>query len=142
MKNACIAFLLALIAPVASYADDFATLADVRKAADRAIALFREEKFVEGYDSLKPYWPLPAVEVDNMANQTSVQWPLVRQRFGLSIGTEFVSQVEGGPSLARLVYLQKFQRHALRWVFTFYKPKDRWVINSVSFDDQIQLLFP
>lgn len=76
--------------------------------AEQAVGLFSEEKFVEGYDLLKPYWPLPAAEVDNMANQT----------------------------------LQKFQNHAIRWVFVLYKPQKRWMINGVFFDDQLKELFP
>lgn len=130
-----------LLAPIASRSDDFGTLADARKIADQAVSLFAVEKFTEGYGSLKPYWPLAAVEIDSVANQTTTQWPIVRQRFGTTIGTEFVRQVEGGSSFARFIYLQKFQNHAIRWVFTFYKPKERWIVNGVSFDDQVQLLF-
>lgn len=141
MKYGWMVLSLLLALPMASHADTFATLSDARKVTDRAVTLFQQEQFAEAYGSLKAYWPLPAVEIDNMANQTTTQWPVVRQRFGASIGTEFVSQVEGGASLARFVYLQKFQNHAIRWVFTFYKPNDRWVINAVSFDDQLQKLF-
>jgi hypothetical protein len=96
---------------------------------------------VAGYETLKPYWPLASVEIDNLANQTNTQWPMVKQRFGTSIATEFIKETKAGDSLARFVYLQKFQNHAIRWVFTFYKPKDRWIINGVSFDDRLDLLF-
>lgn len=54
--------------------------------AEQAVGLFSEEKFVEGYDLLKPCWPLPAAEVDNMANQTLQQWPVIKARFGASLG--------------------------------------------------------
>jgi hypothetical protein len=140
MRFIRMALLCLLLAPAAAWADDFASLAEAKRATDRAVELFASEKFAEGYGLLKAYWPLPPVEVDNLANQTNIQWPLVRQRFGATIGTEFVSQSEGGASLARFIYLQKFQNHAIRWVFTFYKPKDRWIVNGVSFDDQLHLL--
>lgn len=141
MKNTVLALLCLLLAPVVSRADGLATLSDARKVTDRAVALFVQEKFADGYATLKPYWPLPAVEIDNLANQTNMQWPMVRQRFGASIASEFVKQIEGGPSFARFIYLQKFQNHAVRWVFTFYKPKDQWIINAVSFDDKLETLF-
>jgi hypothetical protein len=141
MRTIGIALLSLLLGSVVARADDLTTLAEAKKMTDRAVALFAEEQFAEAYGTLKPYWPLPEVEIDNLANQTSMQWPLVRQRFGATVGTEFVSQNEVGSSLARVVYLQKFQNHALRWVFHFYKPKDRWVINAVTFDDQLHLLF-
>lgn len=38
--------------------------------------------------------------------------------------------------------LQKFQNHAIRWVFVLYKPQKRWMINGVFFDDQLKELFP
>lgn len=133
--------LLCLV-PTLSQADDFATLADARKVTDRAVALFAEEKFTDGYGVLKPYWPLPAAEVDTLANQTNMQWLAVRQRFGAPVGTEFMSEAQAGSSLARFTYLLKFQNHAVRWVFTLYKPKDRWIVNGVFTDDQLNQLFP
>ena len=121
-------------------ADSFANLTEARKVADKAVALFKEEKMVEGYNVVKPFWPLPPVEIDSLANQTATQWPMVKQRFGASLSTEFIVETKAGQSIAQLVYLHKFERHALRWVFVFYKPADRWLINSVSFDDKIDQL--
>jgi hypothetical protein len=141
MRSNLLSLLLIFSAPITALAADFASLAEARKAADKAIALFQQEKLVAGYASLKPYWPMAGVEIDNLANQTNTQWPMVKSRFGASIGAEFVKECKGGDSLARLVYLQKFQNHAIRWVFTFYKPNDKWLINAVSFDDNIGALF-
>lgn len=121
--------------------DDFASLADARKVSDKSVSFFKQEKIVEAYNTLKPYWPLPPVEIDNLANQTNTQWPMLKQRFGASIDTEFVKEQKVGESLARFIYLQKFQNHAVVWIFVFYKPKDSWVINSVSFTDRNSLLF-
>lgn len=129
------------ILPLPINAAELANLMEAKKVADKAVSLFQQEKIVAGYGTLKPFWPLPSVEIDNLASQTNTQWPMVRQRFGTSIGTEFVKELRVGESFARFVYLQKFKNHALRWVFTFYKPKDRWIINAVSFDDRLDLLF-
>jgi hypothetical protein len=133
--------IIVLALPTTVLAGDFATLSDAKKVADKAVSLFKQEKIVEAYGILKPYWPLAPVEIDNLANQTNTQWPMVKQRFGTSIATEFVKENKAGESLARFIYLQKFQNHAIRWVFIFYKPNDRWIINSVSFDDRLDLLF-
>lgn len=134
-------FLAVLLVPSALPADSFASPAEARQLADRVVALFVEEKIVAGYDLLKPYWPLAPVEIDSLANQTGTQWPVVKQRFGASLASEFISARQAGQSLVELVYLHKFERHAIRWVFVFYKPADRWLINGVSFDDSIELLF-
>ncbi|HYR28585.1 MAG TPA: hypothetical protein VEU30_08970 [Thermoanaerobaculia bacterium] len=117
------------------------SVADARKLADKAMGLFQKEKLAEGYDVLKPYWPLPPIEIDSIANTTATQWPIVEQRYGASIGTEFLTEQPLGNSFVRLIYLQKFERHAIRWVFIFYKPNDRWIVNSFSFDDSISAMF-
>lgn len=140
MKLIRLILLCMCAVPTAALAGEFASLAEARKVSDKAVALFQQEKIVAGYASLKPYWPLSSVEIDNLANQTNTQWPMVKQRFGTSIATEFIKESKAGESFARFIYLQKFENHAIRWVFTFYKPKDRWIINGVSFDDRLDLL--
>jgi hypothetical protein len=133
--------LLVLPTTLLAQPKPLASLAEARKMADNAVELFQQEKFAEGYESLKPWWPLPPVEIDSLANQTDQQWPMVKQRFGKSLGTEFIRESKAGNSFAQYVYIQKFQRHAVRWVFMFYKPENTWLINSVSFDDSVSLLF-
>ena len=39
------------------------------------------------------------------------------------------------------IYVSKYEKHAMRWLFYLYKSKDGWVINTFNFDDQIQALF-
>jgi len=124
-----------------AFGAELATLSDARKLSDKAIALFQKEQIDAGYATLQPYWPLNAVEIQNLANQTTTQWPMIKGRFGPSISTEFISESKVGESLARFVYLQKFKNHAIRWVFIFYKPEEKWVINSFSFDDQLHQQF-
>jgi hypothetical protein len=134
-------FLCVLVCPATGFGESLSTLAETRKLADKAVGLFREEKITEAYGVLKPYWPLAPVEIDSLANQTTTQWPLVTQRFGSSLGTEFIRERKAGESFVQYIYLQKFERHAIRWLLVFYKAQDRWVINSVSFDDSIGALF-
>jgi hypothetical protein len=63
------------------------------------------------------------------------------QRFGKSIGFEFISEDKEGASLLRIIQIQKFERHAMRWVFFFYRNNEGWVLNSFKFDDAIQTMF-
>jgi hypothetical protein len=105
------------------------------------MALVNQEKFAAAYGSVKPYWPLPAVEIDGLANQMNTQWPMVQQRYGDSLATEFISERKIGQSFLQYTYLQKFERHAIRWTFVFYKPKDAWLVNGVAWDDGVYQLF-
>jgi len=35
----------------------------------------------------------------------------------------------------------KFENHAIYWQFTFYKPKDKWLVNGVQFLDSLDILY-
>ena len=138
---ACVLAITLSVAAQEAAPPPLTTAADARKLADRAMALFQQEKFEEGYNVLKPYWPLAPVEIDSLANQTTTQWPVVRQRFGASLGSEFIGEKTVGKSFVQFTYIQKFERHAIRWLFTFYRPSDRWIVNTASFDDTISAMF-
>ena len=133
-----VCFALAAI-PVA--ADTLKSEKEATKLAEQALAHFAKEEFDQGYRSLLPYWPLPEAEIVTLIDQTQSQWEIVRTRFGKTLGTEIVRTERIGSSFLRLRFIQKFDRHALRWTFAFYKPKDSWVINEVSFDDEIDDLY-
>ena len=137
--------LIGFAAPVAGQEEPalkaLATVAETRKVADQAMAFVKQEKFEEAYGAVKAFWPLPAVEIDGLANQMKTQWPMVQQRFGKSLATEFINERRVGQSFIRYTYLQKFERHAIRWTFSFYRPADGWVVNAVSWDDGVSELY-
>ena len=117
------------------------TLKETEKLSDQAMKNFANEDFEAGYKLLRPHWPIPGVEIDGLINQTQQQWPLISNRFGASIGYELIKSSTAGESLRRMIYIHKFEKHFVTWVFVFYKAKDSWQINSVSFTDQILMPF-
>lgn len=72
-------------------------------------------------------------EILTVKSQTKMAMGL----FGTPIGLEKVREENFSPSLKRLVYIQKFETFPVAWEFYFYKPKDKWVINTINFKDQI-----
>jgi hypothetical protein len=34
-------------------------------------------------------------------------------------------------------FIQKFEKHVMRWRLYFYKPRDKWILNTYSTDDKI-----
>ena len=95
----------------------------------------------EALDLMKPYLIIPLSEFDVMKNQLSLQAPMIEQRFGATLGVELADVQEVGESLMRVMYIQKFEKHLMRWRFYFYKPKEGWVLNTFKTDDSIQLMF-
>lgn len=146
MKSVIVSVCLIVIAATvaaqeASVPKTLASAEETRKVADQAMAFVKQEKFAEAYGAVKPFWPLPAIEIDGLANQMNTQWPMVQQRFGKSLATEFIDEQRIGESFIQYTYLQKFERHAIRWKFVFYRPKSAWMVNAVSWDDGVAQLF-
>lgn len=90
---------------------------------------------------LKPHWPLPVEEIDNLAYQTESQLKMVSSRFGTILGADFVATKVAGNSFVQHTYIGKFEKHAVRYICVFYKPKEEWVVNAVYWDDKTPALF-
>lgn len=112
-----------------------------KSLAEAVMTKIGEGKTIEGVDLVKDYLIIPMSEFETMKNQINMQTPMIDQRFGKTIGVELADVEEVGSSLMLVTYLQKFEKHVLRWKFYFYKPKDGWVLNTFFFDDKIQMMF-
>ena len=99
------------------------------------------DQFKEGLSKLLPYTVVPVAEFDVQMGQLEMQIPAIAQRFGKSIGYDFVAEKQLGKSLMQYVYLQKFEKHVMVWRFIFYKPKEKWLLNTWYFNDQVKPLF-
>ena len=122
-------------------ASEFKSEKDIRAFTDNMMNQIVKEKFNTAFNSAKPYWPMPAVEIDGIVNKINHQWPIVNQRFGKAIGKEFVKEERIGKSFLRYYYLHKFTKHAIYWRIDFYKPKSTWKINSIIFLDTLDALY-
>ncbi len=116
------------------------------KAATQALAKevmesVSKDKLKEGLLKLRPYTVVPLAEFDVQIGQMDLQIPAIAQRFGKSLGYDFVEEEQLGKSLVQYVYLQKFEKHVMVWRFIFYKPNDEWLLNTWYFNDQVQPLF-
>ena len=136
-------FILSIFILLSSsiYADSFKDESEMEEYLEKFIQLMYEEKFKEGFDGAKAYWPIPEVEIDGIVNGIDQQWPLVRQRFGAPIGTEYIKTEKAGSSLIAYYYLHKFDKHAVFWKIDFYRPKEDWFINTIIFSDNLSVLY-
>jgi len=140
MKRLIVALILLTTAPFAS-TGSFADFAQAKALTQTIMQHFIKEDFVGGLNLAKPYWPLPTAEVDELAMKTKFQWRIVKERFGSYQGMELIKEEKIGTSFVRLVYLHKFENHAIYWKFTFYNPNGAWKVNSINFKDDIGSLF-
>lgn len=136
--------MLASLALALASSADPKPLADTqaaRQLADGAMKRAAAGDVAGAFDLLKPYWPLPEPEISQLVLQSVQQRSALAARYGKPVGYEYISWTAVGDSLVRFVYIEKFTNHPLVWQFFFYKPKDLWQVDSVSWSDQIQRLF-
>ena len=132
--------LIIIIAHSAS-AEPLEQISETKSLSNTIMQHFLKAEFIKGLDIAKAYWPLPPVEIDGLANQINTQWSIVQQRFGKPTGIEFIKEERLGKSFVRYYYLHKFENHAIYWKFTYYRPKNEWKINGITFEDNLDSLF-
>ncbi|UDQ99350.1 hypothetical protein AAEX28_04515 [Lentisphaerota bacterium WC36G] len=79
-------------------------------------------------------------EADFIKKKISTHIPLMASRYGKIIDIEFVKKETLAPSIIKMVYLLKFEKHFIAWKFYFYKPQDKWLFSQVMYSDQPRFL--
>ena len=116
-------------------------MADIKKVTDDVMVKVGKGDIDGGLKTFKPLTVIPESEFDTMVGQAALQAPMIASRFGQSIGYEFIREDRLGESLARLIYIQRLEKHAMRWVFYLYRGKSGWVVNTFRFDDKWPEIF-
>ena len=119
----------------------FASKEDVKIKIEEFMKLIGVDEVDEAFQVLKPYWIFPENEWTQLQIETNQDMAMVEPRFGQSLGYDFVREEIVEDTVLRLTYIQKRERHLTRWIFVFYKPYDRWILNACLWDDEIVALF-
>jgi hypothetical protein len=133
--------LLLVLGSSAASAQSLHNEEEARALAQSVMEEVAAGRVVKGLERLRPYNVYPKQEFDAMLAKTQEQLPAMDQRFGASIGWDFVTVEKVGETMRQFVFLQKFERHVMVWRFIFYRPRDLWMLNTFYFDDRVQLLF-
>ena len=139
MRFVC--FAICVFLSTSSIADTLLNKSAAKKLAQDVMNKISKDKTMEALDLVEPYLIIPESEFDVMKNKLAMQQPMIAQRFGKTVGIELIETQEVGSSLLLITYIQKFEKHPMRWKFYFYKPTDSWVLNTFNFDDKMQLMF-
>jgi len=134
-------FFLAVMFCNLSYADTLKDKESALNLAKNVMELVGTGEVEAGVKLIKPYLIIPDHEFEGVLESLRLQMPAIEKRFGKTVGMEFSQVQEVGESLMLVMYIQKFEKHVMRWKFYFYKPEDTWVLNTFNTDDKIQLMF-
>jgi hypothetical protein len=141
MKKMAFAVTILFLMAASSHAATLDSKDAARKLTDQVMAKVGSGDIEGGLLVMKPYVIIPESEFNVTLEQTKLQLPAMQGRFGKIIGTEFISEKVVGKSLLKIVQIQKFEKHIMRWNFIFYNPDGKWVLNSFYFDDNIRAMF-
>jgi hypothetical protein len=125
------------------HAGPVTTLDEARQVSDAVMQEIAQGKVKAGFDRLRVHTTAAPAEVDVAARhaEAGLKAPPMLERYGNSIGSEFIRDIRVGSSLVRYIYLHKFERNALRWRVDWYRAADDWRVVYFNFDDKVQELF-
>lgn len=130
--------LLSLLAVPAAFADTFESKDAAVSMTGRVMEKVAAGDLRGGFGIVAPYAIVPPAEFEAMIGQAELQMPIMTARFGNSIGYELIKNESVGDSLAQVVYLHRFDKHATVWRFILYRGHDGWVLNTFYFVDDIR----
>lgn len=139
-------FLLAIFLPlVVTLTSAQTTLPDlpaVRAFSDETMRGIASEAISISSERLIPLWARIRPEfVRERVEILQAEERRIRGLFGKPLGFEFIGERRLGESLVRLTYVERLERAPVLWHMYFYRAKDKWELQSISYDEELGVLF-
>ena len=143
MKKAVIAMLLSLLVSSNAIALDvgFLSVREMQDYCERIMNHLQRIDVDGAFDLIMSQWLFDPAEIDSVREKTAEQLAGLSDRFGDSLAVAEVGNERVGELAIRFTYVIKYERHLIRWLFVFYKPRTKWILNSFWWDDSISELF-
>jgi len=143
VKRLITLLLLFCLVSASLFAQDsgFNSKREVREFCEAVLRNMANGKFEAGFNLLRAHWLFPKEEIDSVERETNNQLTTITNRYGEPIDYAFIKEEQAGEVAVRYIYAVTYAKHLIRWLFTFYKPKEIWFLNSFNWDDAIEKLF-
>jgi len=105
------------------------------------MGIFKNEKFSEAFDLLKPYSVIEDYKLDTLAKTAKDQMLSLSSSYGKIISYEELSEKDIKVSLIQLVYLLKFERDFLKFTFILYNNGTGWTVTDFKYNNEVDDLF-
>ena len=113
----------------------------LRTLSEGIVLKIQEGALNDAFQMIQVNWPLSQTEVDTLKAHTLENRKKLIERYGEPIEIEYIRCQKIGNSFLQLTFLEKFEKHAIKWEFGFYKPHNKWLMNSMYWDDKINTLY-
>ncbi|PHN07853.1 hypothetical protein [Flavilitoribacter nigricans] len=101
-------------------------------------ALYEENKPAEAIDLLystnSEEW---LEQIQDNINQVKSKFQDLQQIVGTYYGHEKLNDADLGSCFKTIIYLVKYDRQPIRFIFQYYKPQKDWRLYGFSYDDNI-----
>jgi len=108
---------------------------------NKFMAAFRNKKYTEAFQGLKPYCNIEPFKIDTLTTTVNRQMSEFTKENGEMLSFEIVSEKDVKDSFIKLTYLGKFKRWYIRFVFILYNNGGGWAITKFDYDQKIDELF-
>ena len=132
---------VAVLLSLPARADVLKTDADLRPFGDRVMAAVAGAGLQAGVSVMRPYVVISETELQSALLKMQAQRDQWATRYGKTVGFEYIGTKRIGQSLLRLTYVEKTERHALPWMFHFYRTPNGWILSSFISNDLSSELF-
>ena len=109
----------------------------ITKECDKVMGALAAGDVPQAFAYMEKIFPLPVADLAKLKEDTTRMLESAQPRFGKIVGYELVSVTKKSDSVLVSTYILKMENMALRWRFIFYKPHDKWLINSMHWDDKL-----
>jgi len=133
---------LCIATAVSAQEKGFPSKEATRTYSDKITDLVKADNIEGAFKIIREQWLFPEEEIANLQTQTVSQLPMLKSRFGKILEKKFMKEEVIEDLMVRYIYIIKYEKHAIRWSFTFYKPGTRWLLNSLKWDASVDELFP
>lgn len=106
---------------------------DYESEINTFFSLYESGKIIEAVDSIYSTNPWMSSAADSIQN-IKTQFQSIDKLVGNYNGKILVDEVNVKDRFVHVTYLALYDRQPVRMEFQFYKPKNKWIIYSFSFD--------
>src|SRR4051812_46757510 len=82
------------------------------------------------FETVAPYWTRTKTELEAVISDSEMTRERSRKQNldGKFLGFEKIHEKKLGESLLMIVMLEKNEKRGIPWYFSFYRPKDTWIL--------------
>ncbi len=131
---AALAFLQSGATFAASLPDEKAA----EKLASDAMAQLGTKGVRGVFESVAPYWDKTHAQLEAIISDSESKREGSAVNYGKYLGYEKLIEKKAGSSIMIVTMIEKTEKRGIVWYFSYYKPKDTWILYSCYWNQNFE----